>query len=135
MELPQPMVAVMFRITAAALGNNWRRGRRSRLTAAAAAYIACRQQRKPVTLLDVAQVLQEDVFAVGRKAMEVAHGLQLALPGADPAMLGLDGSPTKVVRIFTPENRTVAEILRGEPHEVVDILVENLKETVIGVQS
>jgi electron transfer flavoprotein beta subunit len=55
--------------------------------------------------------------------------------GADPAMLGLDGSPTKVVRIFTPENRTVAEILRGEPHEVVDILVENLKETVIGVQS
>ncbi len=55
--------------------------------------------------------------------------------GADPARLGLDGSPTKVVRIFTPENRTVAEILRGDPQEVVDILVENLKETVIGVQS
>ncbi len=52
---------------------------------------------------------------------------------ADSEMLGLDGSPTKVVKIFTPERHADGEILEGEPHEVVEQLVGKLKDVVLGV--
>jgi electron transfer flavoprotein beta subunit len=53
---------------------------------------------------------------------------------ADPAKIGLDGSPTKVVRIFTPEPRKGGEMLEGEPEEQVAALVERLKDVVVGAQ-
>ena len=52
--------------------------------------------------------------------------------GADPVKLGLDGSPTKVVKIFTPPARQGGQILTGEPEEIVSKLVESLKDVVIG---
>ena len=52
---------------------------------------------------------------------------------ADPEMLGLEGSPTKVVKIFTPERHTEGEMLEGEPNEIVEQLVEKLKDVVLGV--
>jgi electron transfer flavoprotein beta subunit len=52
--------------------------------------------------------------------------------GADPDRLGLNGSPTKVVKIFTPEARKGGEILQGEPQEVVPQLVAKLKDVVLG---
>jgi len=55
--------------------------------------------------------------------------------GADPELLGLDGSPTKVVKIFTPEARKGGEILQGEPAEVIPQLVEKLKDVVVGIAS
>lgn len=51
---------------------------------------------------------------------------------ADPAKLGLDGSPTKVVRIFAPQSRAGGEILDGEPEDVVRKLAEKLKDAVVG---
>ncbi len=51
---------------------------------------------------------------------------------ADPKCLGLDGSPTKVVRIFTPPPRQGGEILKGEPDEIVAQLVAKLKDAVLG---
>lgn len=51
---------------------------------------------------------------------------------ADPQKLGLNGSPTKVVKIFTPEPRKGGKMLTGEPHEMVAELVNELKEAVIG---
>lgn len=50
----------------------------------------------------------------------------------EPKCLGLDGSPTKVVRIFTPPPRGGGEMLTGEPHEVVSQLVAKLKDAVLG---
>ena len=50
---------------------------------------------------------------------------------ADPACLGLDGSPTKVVKIFTPPAREGGEIFDGDPRESVQKLVAALKATVI----
>lgn len=47
--------------------------------------------------------------------------------GADPSKVGLEGSPTQVVRVFTPERRREGEILQGEPEEVADKLVEKLE--------
>ncbi len=46
---------------------------------------------------------------------------------ADPDLLGLKGSPTKVVKIFTPPPRKGGQILEGEAKEVSGKLVELLK--------
>jgi electron transfer flavoprotein beta subunit len=46
---------------------------------------------------------------------------------ADPDLLGLKGSPTKVVKIFTPPPRKGGQILQGEVKEVCGKLVELLK--------
>ncbi|MCU0640923.1 MAG: electron transfer flavoprotein subunit beta/FixA family protein [Candidatus Margulisbacteria bacterium] len=46
----------------------------------------------------------------------------------DPKNLGLNGSPTSVVRIFTPKAKGNGEILTGEPAEIVDKLLGKLKE-------
>jgi electron transfer flavoprotein beta subunit len=49
---------------------------------------------------------------------------------ADPARLGLDGSPTRVVRIFPPKLRTGGVMLQGSPDAMVTELVEKLKDLV-----
>lgn len=46
---------------------------------------------------------------------------------ADPDLLGLKGSPTKVVKIFTPSPRKGGQILEGEAKDVSAKLVELLK--------
>ena len=49
--------------------------------------------------------------------------------GGDTGRFGLDGSPTQVIRIFTPEPRKGGEILQGTVEEQVAALVKGLKET------
>jgi electron transfer flavoprotein beta subunit len=49
--------------------------------------------------------------------------------------IGLEGSPTKVVRVFTPPPRKGGEMLKGEPDEVVAALVGKLKDVVLGASS
>ncbi len=46
----------------------------------------------------------------------------------DPKNMGLNGSPTSVVRIFTPTPKGNGEILSGEAAEIVDKLLGKLKE-------
>ena len=50
---------------------------------------------------------------------------------ADVSKIGLDGSPTRVVKIFTPPVRTTGEILEGEPEEAVSALLNKLKQPVL----
>ncbi|MBU1853233.1 MAG: electron transfer flavoprotein subunit beta/FixA family protein [Candidatus Omnitrophica bacterium] len=45
----------------------------------------------------------------------------------DPDLIGLNGSPTKVVKIFTPPPRKGGQILQGDPEEVSEKLVDLLK--------
>ncbi|MGD9948446.1 MAG: electron transfer flavoprotein subunit beta [Desulfobulbus sp.] len=47
--------------------------------------------------------------------------------GADPQCIGLAGSPTQVVRVFSPEPRGDRQIFSGSVEEQVDQLVECLK--------
>ncbi|MFH1683994.1 MAG: electron transfer flavoprotein subunit beta/FixA family protein [Candidatus Margulisiibacteriota bacterium] len=47
---------------------------------------------------------------------------------ADPKNLGLDGSPTQVVKIFTPPPKGGGEILNGDANENVDKVLGKLKE-------
>ena len=51
--------------------------------------------------------------------------------GLLPSHIGLNGSPTKVVKIFTPPPRTGGQILKGEPNDVAGQLAELLKGEVI----
>jgi electron transfer flavoprotein beta subunit len=44
----------------------------------------------------------------------------------DPAELGLDGSPTRVIRIFAPEPREGGTVFDGEVDESVGLLVDEL---------
>lgn len=50
---------------------------------------------------------------------------------ADTKNIGLDGSPTRVVKIFTPPQRKGGEILKGDTAEVSNKLAELLKDIVI----
>ena len=50
---------------------------------------------------------------------------------ADPKLLGLDGSPTRVVRIFTPPPRKGGEMLKGDVQDTARELAELLKGSVI----
>ena len=50
---------------------------------------------------------------------------------ADPALLGLDGSPTRVVKIFTPAPRKGGELLKGDTADISRELVELLKDMVV----
>ncbi|PIS28207.1 electron transfer flavoprotein subunit beta [Candidatus Saganbacteria bacterium CG08_land_8_20_14_0_20_45_16] len=46
----------------------------------------------------------------------------------DPKNMGLNGSPTQVVKIFTPPPKEGGEILEGEPSEIVDKLISKIRE-------
>lgn len=50
---------------------------------------------------------------------------------AEPKNIGLEGSPTRVVKIFTPPPRKGGEMLHGDTAEVSQKLVELLKDVVI----
>ena len=50
----------------------------------------------------------------------------------DEIKIGLDGSPTSVVKIFTPPPREGGQMLEGEPQEVSKELVGLLKDVVTG---
>jgi electron transfer flavoprotein beta subunit len=50
---------------------------------------------------------------------------------AEPLNIGLDGSPTRVVKIFTPPPRKGGEMLKGDTAEISRKLTELLKDVVI----
>jgi electron transfer flavoprotein beta subunit len=55
------------------------------------------------------------------------HRLSAADIGADPRCIGLSGSPTQVVRVFSPEARGDRVLFSGSVEEQVGKLVEHLK--------
>jgi electron transfer flavoprotein beta subunit len=54
---------------------------------------------------------------------------------ADPQRCGLNGSPTKVIRVFTPAARSDGEILVGEPDETAEQLVDKLMPVIVGASN
>ncbi len=46
--------------------------------------------------------------------------------------IGLDGSPTRVVKVFSPPPREGGQILEGEPHEVSKKLSVLIKDAILG---
>ncbi|MBU1856964.1 MAG: electron transfer flavoprotein subunit beta, partial [Verrucomicrobia bacterium] len=68
------------------------------------------------------------------KKAQIVHWKADDLQGEKKNM-GLDGSPTKVVKIFTPPARLGGQIFKGEPEEIVPQVVEKLKDAVIAAAS
>jgi electron transfer flavoprotein beta subunit len=58
--------------------------------------------------------------------------LKAADIGADPERLGLNGSPTQVMKIFTPPKPSGGKKFTGEPSQTVPQLLAELKT--LGVQ-
>jgi electron transfer flavoprotein beta subunit len=54
--------------------------------------------------------------------------LDAAAIGADVKKTGLNGSPTQVMKIFTPPQRTGGEKFTGEPNKVAVALVKRLSD-------
>jgi electron transfer flavoprotein beta subunit len=50
---------------------------------------------------------------------------------AEPKSIGLDGSPTRVVKIFTPPPRKGGEMLKGDTSDIAKEVAELLKDIVI----
>ena len=48
--------------------------------------------------------------------------------GLDPKEIGLEGSFTRVVKIFEPEAHEGGEIIEGSPEELADAIIEKLRE-------
>ncbi len=70
------------------------------------------------------------------KGMIKAKSAQITVWGQkdlnlDPQQLGLCGSPTQVVKIFTPAPRPGGQMLTGEIPEIVNKLVDELKNEVL----
>lgn len=60
------------------------------------------------------------------KAAKIMHWTAQDI-GAEAQNIGLSGSHTNVVKIFTPIPRVGGQILKGDNHEVVEKLVQELK--------
>ena len=68
-------------------------------------------------------------FLAAHNAQEKpVHTWTAADIGADPSKLGLNGSPTRVDRIFPPPARQKGEMITGSPAELANTLVEILKK-------
>ncbi len=50
--------------------------------------------------------------------------------GVEDDKIGLKGSPTQVVKIFTPPKRAGGQILQGETSEVVEKLINAIRDVV-----
>ena len=51
----------------------------------------------------------------------------------EESKLGLKGSPTQVVKVFSPAPRKGGRIIEGEISEIVEELAKELKDIVISV--
>lgn len=63
------------------------------------------------------------------KQAKITHFTQKEL-SLDPQKIGLCGSPTQVVKIFTPPQRVGGQMLKGEVTEIVNELADLLKDEV-----
>ena len=65
------------------------------------------------------------ILAAEAKPLEVLDAQDM---GLDPAKIGQDGSPTRVRNLFKPEIKRRREILKGEPEELVEELLDKLHQ-------
>ncbi len=88
LKLTNHYVESAFRLFSLAVEHNFVQGRKTIHIVAACVYIVCRQERSPVMLIDLSDVLRVNVFDLGRTFIKLYHLLNLnrALPIIDPAL-------------------------------------------------
>jgi len=73
----------------------------------------------------------KSILAARKAVITHWHAADLA---CDSTRLGLNGSPTKVVKIFVPPARGNGEIWSDEPDEMVQTLVRKIKNEIIAAR-
>lgn len=75
-----------LRIYQLAVQHNFVQGRKSQHVVAACLYVVCRREVKPHMLIDFAEVLQTNVFALGATVLQLLRALKLTIPLVDPSL-------------------------------------------------
>jgi electron transfer flavoprotein beta subunit len=61
-----------------------------------------------------------------KESITIMNRESLALQESD---VGLQGSPTRVIKVFTPPQRACGEIIQGtDPEKAAEFILENLKK-------
>ena len=82
-------------------------------------------------VLTVVKEINEPRLPSLKGKMAVITAWKAADLNCDPKCLGLEGSPTKVVKIFTPAPRQGGQIFQGDPDEYLPQLVAKMKDAVL----
>lgn len=86
LKLPSLYVDRAYRLFQLALQRNLIFGRRQTHLVATCLYIICRQEKSPFLLIDFSDILQINVFVLGRAFLQFANVLNINLPIVDPSL-------------------------------------------------
>eukprot|EP01138_Halocafeteria_seosinensis_P015388 gb/GECG01015705.1/.p1 GENE.gb/GECG01015705.1/~~gb/GECG01015705.1/.p1 ORF type:complete len:907 (+),score=169.86 gb/GECG01015705.1/:1-2721(+) len=86
LRLPYHLVEAAQRLYMIALQKNFSQGRRLQNVVAACLYIACRREKCAHMLIDFADALQTDLYALGSCFVKFTRALSLKLPLVDPSL-------------------------------------------------
>jgi electron transfer flavoprotein beta subunit len=90
--------------------------------------VACRLPALITVMKDINEPRLPSLLGIKKAARAEIPTWTAADISIDPAKVGLNGSPTWVSRVFTPDQRGGGEILQGEIPEMVSQLVDKLLE-------
>src|SRR5690606_6840464 len=68
------------------MGDKLQIGKKGRLIVAAVIYLVCRENNRPITLLDLSDYFQIDVFRLGRMFNEIKRRINRDLTDIDPVL-------------------------------------------------
>ncbi|KAK3596018.1 hypothetical protein CHS0354_032541 [Potamilus streckersoni] len=86
MKLNQHCVDTAFNFFKIAVAKRMTRGRKTNHVVAACLYLVCRTERTPHMLLDFSDLLQVNVFVLGRTYLQLSKELCINLPDMDPCL-------------------------------------------------
>ncbi|XP_031570218.1 transcription factor IIIB 90 kDa subunit-like [Actinia tenebrosa] len=86
LQMNQHCIDTAFNFYKLAVNKRLTRGRRTSHVVAACLYLVCRTEKTPHMLLDFSDVLQIDVFTLGRAYLKIAQELYINLPAIDPCL-------------------------------------------------
>lgn len=86
LQMNQHCIDTAYNFYKLAVNKRLTRGRRTNHVVAACLYLVCRTEKTPHMLLDFSDVLQIDVFTLGRAYLKLAQELYINLPAVDPCL-------------------------------------------------
>ncbi|XP_067030715.1 transcription factor IIIB 90 kDa subunit-like isoform X2 [Acropora muricata] len=86
LQMNQHCIDTAYNFYKLAVNKRLTRGRRTNHVVAACLYLVCRTERTPHMLLDFSDVLQVDVFTLGRTYLKLSQELYINLPAVDPCL-------------------------------------------------
>ena len=86
LRLGQHFIDSAYRLFMLAVQRNFVQGRKTQNVVAACLYIVCRREKSPHLLIDFSDVLQTNVYVLGKCFLKFSDLLDLKLPIIDPSL-------------------------------------------------